>query len=79
VKSDLFAVFGDQDPHRGAKALEGVLNRLVETEHILLREASTRLVCLIPRQQYCDHVLVLLRRQACKIDPWHDAKNVRTD
>jgi restriction system protein len=39
VKSDLFALFGDQDPHQRGKALEGVLNRLFETEHILVREA----------------------------------------
>lgn len=39
VKADLFALFGEQDPHRRGKALEGVLNRLFETEHILVREA----------------------------------------
>jgi restriction system protein len=39
VKKDLFALFGEQDPHRRGKALEGVLNRLFEVEQILIREA----------------------------------------
>jgi restriction system protein len=39
LKSDLFALFGDQNPHRRGKALEGVLNRLFESEDILIREA----------------------------------------
>jgi hypothetical protein len=40
VKADPFALFGQQDPHRRGKALEGVLNRLFETEHILVRVYS---------------------------------------
>jgi restriction system protein len=39
VKADLFALFGEQNPHRRGKALEGVLNRLFDTEQILVREA----------------------------------------
>lgn len=39
VKKDLFALFGEQDPHRRGKALEGVLNRLFDVERILIREA----------------------------------------
>lgn len=39
IKMDLFALFGVQGPHRRGKALEGVLNRLFESEHILVREA----------------------------------------
>ena len=39
IKRDLFALFGDQNPHRRGKALEGVLNRLFESERILVREA----------------------------------------
>ena len=39
VKADLFALFGEQDPHRRGKLLEGVLNRLFESEEILVREA----------------------------------------
>jgi hypothetical protein len=39
VKADLFALFGDQNPQHRGKALEGVLNRLFETEQILVHEA----------------------------------------
>jgi restriction system protein len=39
LKADLFALFGDQNPHRRGKALEGVLNRLFKAEEILIREA----------------------------------------
>jgi restriction system protein len=39
LKADLFALFGDQNPHRRGKALEGVLNRLFKAEDILIREA----------------------------------------
>lgn len=39
VKADLFALFGEQNPHRRGKKLEGVLNRLFETNGILIREA----------------------------------------
>ncbi|MGZ6693707.1 MAG: hypothetical protein ACXVHQ_40770 [Solirubrobacteraceae bacterium] len=39
LKSDLFALFADQNPHRRGKALEGVLNRLFKSEDILIREA----------------------------------------
>jgi restriction system protein len=39
LKADLFALFGDQNPHRRGKALEGVLNRLFKSEDILIREA----------------------------------------
>ena len=42
VKADLFALFGEQDPGRRGKALEGVLNRLFEAEDILIREAFDR-------------------------------------
>jgi len=42
IKIDLFALFGEQNPHRRGKALEGVLNRLFESEGILLREAFER-------------------------------------
>ena len=42
VKADLFALFGEQDPGRRGKALEGVLNRLFEAEGILIREAFER-------------------------------------
>jgi hypothetical protein len=39
VREDLFRLFGEKDPHRRGKALEGVLNRLFENSGILLREA----------------------------------------
>ena len=39
VKSDLFKLFGETDPQRRGKALEGVLNRLFQTADILIREA----------------------------------------
>ena len=39
VKTDLFALFGEQNPQRRGKALEGVLNRLFASEQILVREA----------------------------------------
>ena len=42
IKNDLFALFSKQNPHRRGKALEGVLNRLFESEGILLREAFER-------------------------------------
>lgn len=39
LKTDLFALFGEQNPHRRGKALEGILNGLFEMEGILVREA----------------------------------------
>lgn len=39
VKANLFALFGEQNPHRRGKALEGILNQLFESEGILIREA----------------------------------------
>jgi restriction system protein len=42
VKTDLFALFGEQNPHRRGKALEAVLNRLFQSEEILVREAFER-------------------------------------
>jgi hypothetical protein len=42
VKADLFALFGEPDPGRRGKALEGVLNRVFEAEEILIREAFER-------------------------------------
>lgn len=39
VKADLFGLFGERDPRRRGKALEGVLNGLFEAEGILIREA----------------------------------------
>jgi restriction system protein len=39
LKADLFALFGEQNPHRRGKALEGILNGLFEMEGILVREA----------------------------------------
>jgi len=41
VKSDLFALFGEQNPHRRGKKLEGVLNRLFDASGILVRDAFT--------------------------------------
>ncbi len=42
VKKDLYALFGQSDPHQRGKQLEGVLNRLFRTAGILVREAFTR-------------------------------------
>lgn len=39
IKADLFALFGEQNPHRRGKKLEGVLNRLFDAGGILIREA----------------------------------------
>jgi restriction system protein len=39
VKSDLFALFSEKDPHRRGKALEGVLNRLFAEDGIKIKEA----------------------------------------
>ena len=39
VKADLYGLFGETDPHRRGKALEGVLNRLFQAHDILVREA----------------------------------------
>jgi restriction system protein len=39
VKTDLFALFGEQNPQRRGKALEGVLKPLFVSEQILVREA----------------------------------------
>ena len=39
VRADLYRLFGEADPHRRGKALEGVLNRLFQTHDILVREA----------------------------------------
>jgi restriction system protein len=41
VKADLYRLFGDADPHRRGKTLEGVLNRLFQAHDILVREAFT--------------------------------------
>ena len=40
VRTNLFALFAEKDPHRRGKALEGVLNRLFETSDILVRACS---------------------------------------
>ncbi len=39
VKADLFALFGEPQPHRRGKKLESVLNRLFDAGGILIREA----------------------------------------
>ena len=39
VRADLFALFGEQNPHRRGKKLEGVLNRLFDAGGILIRKA----------------------------------------
>jgi restriction system protein len=39
VRDDLFALFGEADPRRRGKALEGVLNRLFQAHDLLVREA----------------------------------------
>lgn len=39
IKTDLYRLFGETDPHRRGKALEGVLNRLFQANDILVREA----------------------------------------
>ncbi len=39
TREDLFRLFGEKDPHRRGKALEGVLNRLFDNSGILVREA----------------------------------------
>lgn len=39
VKKDLYRLFGETDPHRRGKALEGVLNRLFQSNGILVRDA----------------------------------------
>ena len=39
VRADLFALFGEPNPHRRGKKLEGVLNRLFDAGGILIREA----------------------------------------
>jgi restriction system protein len=41
IKSDLFALFKEQNPHRRGKQLEAVLNRLFAEDGILLKEAFT--------------------------------------
>lgn len=41
VKTNLFALFGENDVHKRGKALEGVLNSLFAAEEILIREAFT--------------------------------------
>lgn len=41
VKSDLFALFGENDAHKRGKALEGVLNSLFMAQDVLIREAFT--------------------------------------
>ncbi|MBD0303602.1 MAG: restriction endonuclease, partial [Tolypothrix sp. T3-bin4] len=41
IKTDLFSLFRESDPHKRGKALEGVLNRLFKANGILLREAFT--------------------------------------
>lgn len=42
VKKDLYALFGQSDPHKRGKQLEDVLNRLFRTAGILVREAFAR-------------------------------------
>jgi len=42
VKNDLFAMFGEHDPHRRGNALEPILNRLFSVDGMLVREAFTR-------------------------------------
>jgi len=39
VKDDFFSLFGEPDPHRRGKALEGIMNRLFQTYGMLVREA----------------------------------------
>lgn len=39
VRQDLFALFGEKNPHRRGKSLEGVLNRLFQASDILVRES----------------------------------------
>jgi len=39
VKTDLYRLFSETDPHRRGKALEGVLNGLFQAHDILVREA----------------------------------------
>lgn len=41
AKNELFALFGENDPHRRGKMLEGVLNRLFVVAEILITEAFT--------------------------------------
>ncbi len=41
IRSDLFSLFGINNPHQRGKCLEGVLNRLFALDGILLREAFT--------------------------------------
>jgi len=41
IKSDLFSLFKEQNPHRRGKLLEAVLNRLFAEDGILLKEAFT--------------------------------------
>lgn len=41
IKGDLFSLFGETNPHKRGKDLEGVLNRLFESSGILVSEAFT--------------------------------------
>jgi restriction system protein len=41
IRSDLFALFGKNNPQKRGKRLEGVLNALFSSERLLLREAFT--------------------------------------
>jgi hypothetical protein len=41
VRSDLFALFAERDPHVRGKALESILNRLFDASGVLVREAFT--------------------------------------
>jgi hypothetical protein len=41
IQGDLFALFGETDPHRRGKSLEGVLNNLFGATGILITEAFT--------------------------------------
>jgi restriction system protein len=41
IKSDFFALFKEESPHRRGKQLEAVLNRLFAEDGILLKEAFT--------------------------------------
>jgi len=41
IRKALFALFGETNPQKRGKALEGILNRLFKVEEILIREAFT--------------------------------------
>jgi restriction system protein len=41
MRTDLYALFGERNPHRRGKSLEGILARLFKASDILVREAFT--------------------------------------